>query len=380
MNEVLINGVRYIQSTLSGTYKFETEQATKQGLILPLLQALGYNIFNIDEVTPEAIADVGIKKGEKVDYKVSVDGKAVMIIECKIRNSTLSLKEINQLYRYYSSSDVGIGILTNGDDYWFFTDSEKKNIMDIRPYEMISISNLGTDNDIVKTLEKYSRTKITELNINNSIATLKFNSECEKIIDGMLNNSMPVYILEAIAKNLGIATNYAELKKLKDNSDIANMLLDKVNNFTKLGEKPVEVVNKPVLESIYDRDVKLDTEYTYDVLLNKNLDYHKLKYYMIDGVKYDGAPMIQVYFKMIDYALSVNTSTLDNLLKNSRRFQLLEDFSPDSDVQAWAKKSKVAPNLMIYSRFSAWAVVKHIEYVVQAANLTKDVIKFCFKE
>ena len=48
----------------------ETEEATKTALVMPFLQALGYDIFNPAEVIPEFTADVGIKKGEKVDYAI----------------------------------------------------------------------------------------------------------------------------------------------------------------------------------------------------------------------------------------------------------------------------------------------------------------------
>ena len=43
----------------------QTEEATKNALIMPFISALGYNVFDPTEVTPELNADVGIKKGEK---------------------------------------------------------------------------------------------------------------------------------------------------------------------------------------------------------------------------------------------------------------------------------------------------------------------------
>lgn len=46
----------------------QNEEMTKQALIIPFLQVLGYDVFNPLEVKPEYIADVGRKKGEKVDY------------------------------------------------------------------------------------------------------------------------------------------------------------------------------------------------------------------------------------------------------------------------------------------------------------------------
>ena len=41
---------------------------------------------------------------------------------------------INQLYRYFPTLPVHIGILTNGWQYWFFTDSQTENNMDKKPY------------------------------------------------------------------------------------------------------------------------------------------------------------------------------------------------------------------------------------------------------
>ena len=47
-----------------------TEEATKTSLIMPFFSLLGYDIFNPLEFVPEFTADVGIKKGEKVDYAI----------------------------------------------------------------------------------------------------------------------------------------------------------------------------------------------------------------------------------------------------------------------------------------------------------------------
>lgn len=57
----------------------QTEEATKNALIMPFITALGYNVFNPTEVTPELHADVGLKKGEKVDYAILVDGKPAIL-------------------------------------------------------------------------------------------------------------------------------------------------------------------------------------------------------------------------------------------------------------------------------------------------------------
>jgi len=40
-------------------------------------------VFNPSEVVPEFVADVGIKKGEKVDFVVMKEGAPVMLLEAK---------------------------------------------------------------------------------------------------------------------------------------------------------------------------------------------------------------------------------------------------------------------------------------------------------
>lgn len=75
--------VRKIKDTV------QTEEATKNALIMPFIQILGYNVFDPNEVTPELVADVGMKKGEKVDYAILKDGKPIMLFECKKSGSDL---------------------------------------------------------------------------------------------------------------------------------------------------------------------------------------------------------------------------------------------------------------------------------------------------
>ena len=57
-----------------------TEEAAKNALVMPFMQALGYNVFNPSEVIPEFTCDVGIKKGEKVDYAICNDGKVSILV------------------------------------------------------------------------------------------------------------------------------------------------------------------------------------------------------------------------------------------------------------------------------------------------------------
>ena len=67
-----------------------TEEGTKNALVMPFIQALGYDVFDPLQVVPEFTADVGIKKGEKVDYALLRDDKPIILFECKALGAKLA--------------------------------------------------------------------------------------------------------------------------------------------------------------------------------------------------------------------------------------------------------------------------------------------------
>jgi hypothetical protein len=133
----------------------QTEEATKNALVMPFLRILGYDIFDPLEVVPEFIADVGIKKGEKVDYAIKKDGKIIMLFECKHCGADLNIKHASQLFRYFSVTDARVGVLTNGVVYRFFTDLEAPNKMDDRPF--LEVNMLDLNEPVVAELKKLSK-------------------------------------------------------------------------------------------------------------------------------------------------------------------------------------------------------------------------------
>lgn len=130
-----------------------TEEATKTALVLPMMSALGYDIFNPYELIPEMDCDLS-KGGDKVDYAISINGAVRIIIECKHHTCNLSA-HVPQLMKYYAASDAKCGILTNGIEYWFFSDTIKQNIMDKEPFMKFNLLEMG--NDIVEELHMFSR-------------------------------------------------------------------------------------------------------------------------------------------------------------------------------------------------------------------------------
>lgn len=132
-----------------------TEEAAKTALVMPFLQALGYDVFNPGEVIPEYTADVGIKKGEKVDYAICSGGKLNILIECKPSTVELDLKHASQLFRYFSVTDARVAILTNGVVYQFYSDTEQPNKMDEKPFYVFTMDAIKRTDPAI--LERFSK-------------------------------------------------------------------------------------------------------------------------------------------------------------------------------------------------------------------------------
>jgi len=164
----------------------QTEEATKNALVMPFINVLGYNVFNPMEVVPEFTADVGTKKGEKVDYAVLCDGKPVILFECKSAQTDLDKEHASQLYRYFSVTDARVGVLTNGIVYKFFSDLEEANKMDSRPF--LEFNLLDFNDQVVQELKKFAKESFDLENILATASDLKYTKGIKRILAEELIN------------------------------------------------------------------------------------------------------------------------------------------------------------------------------------------------
>jgi len=150
----------------------QTEEATKNAIVMPFLRVLGFDVFDPTQVVPEYVADVGLKKGEKIDYAVFINGKLEYLVEAKSVSTNLRDAQYGQLFRYFSVKDAKIGILTNGLDFWFFTDIDAENKMDQAPFFKFDI--LSYNDDDLRDLEKFHKDKFSIETIKSAAASLKY--------------------------------------------------------------------------------------------------------------------------------------------------------------------------------------------------------------
>lgn len=171
--------------------KILTEAQTKQSLVIPFLQCLGFDTEDPDDLTHEYTTDLGIKKGEKVDYAVLKDGVPIIIIECKHVSEKLDPHN-SQLFRYYHVSKAKFGILTNGINYRFYTDLIEPNKMDEKPFLEFNITEIK-DNQI-EELKKFHKSYFDIANIYSAASELKYTTEIKSLIHNEFSNPSDEFI------------------------------------------------------------------------------------------------------------------------------------------------------------------------------------------
>ena len=168
-----------------------TEEATKTAFIMPFLQALGYDVFDPTEVVPEYTCDIGIKKGEKIDYAIHKDGSPIILVECKCWKEDLNSHN-GQLFRYFHVSNARFGILTNGVIYRFYTDLVEKNKMDEKPFFEFDMERYRDTH--VDKLREFHKSYFDVDSILNTASELKYTNEIRAAIVREVNEPSDEFV------------------------------------------------------------------------------------------------------------------------------------------------------------------------------------------
>lgn len=275
----------------------KTEEATKTSMIMPLFSLLGYDVFNPDEFIPEYVADVGIKKGEKVDYAIALDGKVTILIEAKSINENLQ-KHDSQLFRYFGTTTAKIAILTNGIKYKFYTDLEETNKMDITPFLEIDILDLK-ENDIAE-IKKFCKETFDINTIINAASNLKYASSIEKILSEEFANPSEDFIKLILNKGVyeGVKTQniiekYRPILKKSINyyiNSLVNQKLQNALNNSKVENNEEDIIDITQEESIVTTNEELECYYIVKSILSEFVNPNQLYYkdtYSYFGILYE---------------------------------------------------------------------------------------------
>ncbi|MEG2351230.1 MAG: type I restriction enzyme HsdR N-terminal domain-containing protein, partial [Bacilli bacterium] len=274
--------------------KISTKEATKTSIIMPFFQTLGYDIFNPTEFTPEYIADVGIKKGEKVDYAIILNNEVSILIEAKAITEKLE-KHDSQLFRYFGTSKAKFAILTNGLIYRFYTDLEKTNVMDTTAFLEINLEDIK-DNDI-QELKKFQKENFDIDYILSAASDLKYLSQIKKVLKEEFNEPTDEFIKLILnkdiydgQKNQTVLDKYRPLIKKSLSYYVNELINERLQNAMKKNDdieeqEPIEEEN-----NIITTMEEMDAFYTIKSILSEYCDTNKISYkdnYNYFAVLYD---------------------------------------------------------------------------------------------
>lgn len=207
----LIDGLKGLAARIANTRALiQTEEATKNAMVMPFIQLLGYNVFDPTEVTPELVSDIGTKKGEKVDYAILLGGQPIMLFECKKCGADLNINHAGQLFRYFHVTAARFGVLTNGLVYKFFTDLEQPNKMDETAFFEFNILDFKERD--VEELKKFAKSAFDVDTILNTASDLKYTRVIQERLDAWVAEP-PEEFVRALSAELLVGRRFTPTLK-----------------------------------------------------------------------------------------------------------------------------------------------------------------------
>lgn len=258
-----------------------TEEATKMSLIVPFFQLLGYDVFNPTEFCPEYTADVGIKKGEKVDYAIILNGSPEILIECKWSGQDLD-KHSSQLFRYFGTTKAKFGILTNGIVYQFFTDLDEPNKMDLTPFLEFNILDLSEN--LVNEIKKFHKDSFDSNRIFSTASELKYSKAIKELLSAEQESPTDEFIRFLLnnvydgQKNQKVIERFRPIVKRAFSSYINETMNQKISSALSSSQEQ-ESTDENVPESkIITTQEELDSYYIIRAILASTVDIKEIAY------------------------------------------------------------------------------------------------------
>lgn len=265
-----------------------TEEATKNALIMPFINCLGYDVFNPMEVVPEFVADIGIKKGEKVDYAIMRNTQPIILVECKTIDTKLD-PHSTQLFRYFHTTKAKFAILTDGKEYKFYTDLVDANKMDEKPFLVFDITKIK--DSTIEELKKFHKSYFDVEEIISTASELKYTNELKALMSSELKNpseSFVKYFVSQIYSGRAtekIVNQFTGIVKKSLNQWINEIISDKFQSALDKEKSEVEdhkdVVEEATSENgsdIQTTEEEMEGFYIIKAILREKVDVDRIHY------------------------------------------------------------------------------------------------------
>jgi predicted type IV restriction endonuclease len=158
------------------------EEATRQGVILPILAQLGWNTYNVREVVPEFSVGNG-----RIDYCLKIGEKKLVFMEVKRITEDLERHE-KQILEYSFEDGVEIAVLTNGLLWWLYLPLSKGTWQQ-RKFFTIDIRQQAPDLAAQHFRDFLSREKIFDGTALKNARLLQASRETAQLIEKTIPNA-----------------------------------------------------------------------------------------------------------------------------------------------------------------------------------------------
>lgn len=312
----------------------QTEEATKTSIIMPFFALLGYDVFDPAEFVPEFTADVGIKKGEKVDYAILADGNPVILIEAKSVQEKLD-KHDSQLFRYFGTTSAKFAILTNGIVYRFYTDLDEPNKMDSTPFLEINILDLKDSQ--VPEIKKFCKSNFDVSDILDTASDLKYSHEFQDYFAGQMQDPCDEFVRLFIAQVFNGRITQTVVEKFRPivrkalNGYISELMNDKIKSALNIENGDKESSS----DKIPSESVEEVPHHEKDIVTT---DEELEAYFIIKNLLKDTVPITDITYR--DTVSYINILLRDNgrkwicrlVLKDNKKSLIIPDENKNQSV------------------------------------------------
>ncbi len=281
------------------------EEATKQSIILPILNNLGWEVFNIEEVSPEYSVD-----NTRIDYSLRNNSKNKVFIEVKKINEELE-KHQEQLLTYSFRQGVHLAILTNGISWWFYLPLQEGS-WEQRRFYAIDINAQEAKNISIKFSEFLAKENVINGNAFKNAKTLYGSKQKNSIINETVPKAWRKLHIERDNTFVELLAETTEkLCGYKPNDEFVAKFLDSV--ITTNIENKHNTKSKQDILTIPKKQEKSDINSEY-MLINENFTKLKIDCFKFNNEKYYVNNFKNFMLKILEIIYDKHMNKFDRVL------------------------------------------------------------------
>lgn len=335
-----------------------SESNTELYFIHPFLKSLGYDTSNPELVHSQYLAVPDDIKTGKVDLALLQDGNPIIFVEGKKLNEPLD-HHFHQIRRYFAGCRrVDFVILTNGNEYRFYTDLDHKNMLDKEPFLKFKLKEV--DEDLVVQLTQFTSQNYDSKKLRDQARKISRRGKIISFFKKQFSSPSEEF-LRNVSKMIFSTTKIDYRNAVKETlPDILLSLRDVIPKLSPVVEptpavKPHPVTAKPNEE----QDI-----FNIGDVTGKKLDYFRFQNKTITGKNWT-----DMYVHVFRHLAQENPSKLESVCRKNLGLRIEHD---EGLIQRDPKS--IGRGLFISTNYSSKAKVQHLQSALSSFNMKDSLL------